>query len=220
MDDLETITTETTEPAQTAPVIDLEQARAKMAALRAEVEAQEIAIVEGELTQAQAAHDKLLEQCETAERSFDELDRKVIAQQRAFFQATSRRAGAIQAIDMQRRNLPENRYGNKAAMEAWSGELSHLEDEQGASEQAYGEVSTVLIGLQAERSAASKTLETLSWQERAAENRVAELRNRLAEMNSDTSIPNQMLPRLNGATITFSAGTVQGNPRSRQTASF
>jgi chromosome segregation ATPase len=220
MDDLETITTKTTEPAQPAPVIDLEQARAKVAALRAEVEAQEIAIVEGELTQAQVAHDRLLEQCEAAQHSYDELDRKVVAQQCAFFQATSRRAGVIQAIDMQRRNAPENRYGNKAAMEAWSGELSRLEDEQGASERAHGEVSTVLIGLQSERSAAAKTLETLSWQERAAGNRVAELRNRLAEMNSDTSIPNQMLPRLNGATITFSAGTVQGNPRSRKTASF
>ena len=67
MDDLETITTETAQDA----TIDLAEARARLADLQAQAQAQERVIVEEELRQAEAAHGALLEQCETAQAAFD-----------------------------------------------------------------------------------------------------------------------------------------------------
>jgi chromosome segregation ATPase len=213
MDDLETITTETTEPAQPATAIDLEEARARLAELRADVQAQEIAIAEGELAQAQAAHDKLLEQCNTAQNSFDELDRKVIAQQHSFFAAQNRRAGVAAQIDMRRRNLPKRSYGDKADQQAWREELLRLEAEQGTANAEFGPISTVLITLQAERTAATKVLSDLSWNEGQA--RVANLQQRLAQMKpaAPASEPNQMRPMLNGETLNYTSTALPRSAR-------
>jgi chromosome segregation ATPase len=215
MDDLETITTETTEPAQPATAIDLEEARARLAELRADVQAQEIAIAEGELAQAQAAHDKLLEQCNTAQNSFDELDRKVIAQQHVFFAAQNRRAGVAAQIDMRRRNLPKRSYGDKADQQAWREELLRLEAEQGTANAEFGPISTVLITLQAERTAARKLLSDLSWDEGQAGVRVANLQQRLSQMkpSAPASEPNQMRPMLNGATLNYASTTLPRSAR-------
>ena len=142
------------------------------------------------------------------------------AQQHAFSQATTRRAGAAQAINMQRRNLPEQRYGNKAEMQAWSGELSRLESEQETAKKEYGELSAVLIALQAERRAASNALETLSWQEGAVRVRVAELRKRLAGMKPSDAAPaqNQFQPMLNGTILTYTSAPMHGNVFARRPA--
>jgi chromosome segregation ATPase len=215
MDDLETITTETTEPAQPATAIDLEEARARLAELRADVQAQEIAIAEGELAQAQAAHDKLLEQCNTAQNSFDELDRKVIAQQHSFFAAQNRRAGVAAQIDMRRRNLPKRSYGDKADQQAWREELLRLEAEQGTANAEFGPISTVLITLQAERTAATKALSDLSWDEGQAGVRVANLQQRLFQMKpaAPASEPAQKRPILNGATLSYSSTALPRSAR-------
>jgi chromosome segregation ATPase len=212
MDDLETITTETTELAQPAPAIDL--ARVRLAELRAAVQTQEIAIAEGELAQAQAAHDKLLEQCNAAQNSFDELDRKVTAQQHCFFAASNRRKGVASQIDMQRRNLPTRAY-DKADQQAWREELLRLEAEQGTANAEFGPISTVLITLQAERTAATKALSDLSWDEGQAGVRVANLQQRLFQMKpaAPASEPNQMRPMLNGATLNYASTTLPRSAR-------
>jgi chromosome segregation ATPase len=202
MDDLETITTETTAP---APAIDLEQARVRLAELRADVQAQEIAIAEGELAQAQAAHDKLLEQCNAAQNSFDELDRKVIAQQSVFFAASNRRAGVAAQIDMRRRNPPKRSYGDNADQQAWHEELSRLEAEQETANAEFGPISALLINLQAERTAATKVLSDLSWDEGQAGVRVADLQQRLSQMKPAAPASESLRPMLNGAVLTYTS---------------
>jgi chromosome segregation ATPase len=191
---------------------DLEQARTRLAELRADVQAQEIAVAEGELAQAQAAHDKLLSQCNAAQNSFDELDRKVIAQQHVFFAAQNRRAGVASQIDMQRRNLPKRSY-DKADQQAWREELLRLEAEQGTANAEFGPISTVMITLQAERTAATKVLSDLSWNEGQA--RVANLQQRLAQMKpaAPASEPNQMRPMLNGATLNYTSTALPRSAR-------
>jgi chromosome segregation ATPase len=193
---------------------DLEQARTRLAELRADVQAQEIAVAEGELAQAQAAHDKLLSQCNAAQNSFDELDRKVIAQQHVFFAASNRRTGVASQIDMQRRNLPKRSY-DKADQQAWEKELSRLEAEQGAANAEFGPISSVLMNMQAERTAATKVLSDLSWNEGQARVRVANLQQRLAQMKpaAPASEPNQMRPMLNGATLNYTSTTLPRSAR-------
>ena len=91
MDDLSTITTETTEPLLAAPAVDLEQARTEVARTKAALVVQEQAIAAGELAEAEQKHAPLLEQCRTLQEKFDALDSQVEAQRHVYFKAIDRR---------------------------------------------------------------------------------------------------------------------------------
>jgi len=216
MDDLETITTET---AQDAP-IDLAEARARLADLQAQAQAQERVIVEEELRQAEAAHGALLEQCETAQAAFDEIARKVEAQTSVVYQSSTRRAGVAQKLDMHRHNRPQGnaRYGDKSP-QVWQTDLETILAEQRDAEKEHGEVFAVLLNLQGQRRAAVETLDSQSRPEILARNRAAELRRKLDAM---TPLPTKTewgefrQPFLNGATLTFSSdNSLRSDPRTR-----
>ena len=246
MDDQSTITAESTEPtqeakpeipepseptqaAQSTPVIDLEQARAKVATLRTEIKAQEIAIAEGELAQAQAAHGELYAKCVEAQAILDAKNREVEEQTRLALPASNRKAGAASQLDMHRRNTPEKmqqnfgttqRYGDKS-FEVWQADLETFLQEQRQAETEHTAIFGKLMGLQGERRAAAKALEDLSWEEGRARDHVSEWRNRLAQMRpSDaTPVPNQFEPILNGRTLEFSSdNSLRSDPVTRVAA--
>ena len=228
MDDQSTITAESTEPtqeaqpeipepsepiqaAQPAPVIDLEQARAKVAT---EIKAQEIAIAEGELTQAQAAHGELYAKCVEAQAILDAKNREVEEQTRLALQASNRKAGAASQLDMHRRNTPEKmqqnfgttqRYGDKS-FEVWQADLETFMQEQREAESEHSKVFGNLSILQGERRAATKALEDLSWVEGRARSRVVECRQKLATMQpAPSELTSPFTPILNGRTLEFTS---------------
>jgi hypothetical protein len=220
MDDLETITTET---AQDAP-IDLAEARARLADLQAQAQAQERVIVEEELRQAEAAHGALLEQCETAQAAFDEIARKVEAQTSVVYQSSTRRAGVAQKLDMHQHNRPQGnaRYGDKSIAQ-WNAALETFLEEQREAERGYGEVFAVLLNLQGQRRAAVEKLDSQSRPEILARNRVAELRRKLDAMTprpTKTEWEEFQQPVLNGATLVYTSdSSLRADPLSRRAAS-
>jgi len=195
-----------------AAPFDLAEARAKVAALRAEVEAQEIAIAEEELCQAEAAHSKLYEKCVAAQNVFDESDRKVEAQTRVVFQASTRKAGAASQLDMHRRNVPGKTEGNvrygDTSIAQWNADLEKFLQEQRQAESEHAAAFGSLSILQGERRAATKVLEDSSWEESRARNRVAELRRKLDAMTprpAKTEWGENQTPILNGKTLELSS---------------
>jgi hypothetical protein len=245
MDDQSTITAESTEPtqeaqpeipepsepiqaAQPAPVIDLEQARAKVATLRTEIKAQEIAIAEGELTQAQAAHGELYAKCVEAQAILDAKNREVEEQTRLALQASNRKAGAASQLDMHRRNTPEKmqqnfgttqRYGDKS-FELWQADLETFMQEQREAESEHSKVFGNLSILQGERRAATKALEDLSWAEGRARSRVVECRQKLATMQpAPAELTSPFTPILNGRTLEFTSdNSLRSDPVTRVAA--
>ena len=93
----ENVATETTPLIIPSP-IDLTEARAKLAALHANIEAQEIVIAEGELAQAEAAHSELYAKCIEAQDAFDTINGEVEAQTHLAHQSSTRRAGGLPAL--------------------------------------------------------------------------------------------------------------------------
>ncbi|MGO9326178.1 MAG: hypothetical protein ACLP07_16610 [Terracidiphilus sp.] len=214
----ETITE--TGPAIIAAPIDLAEARARLADLQGQVQAQERAIAEEELRQAEAAHGALLEQCETAQAAFDEINRKVEAQTSVVFQASTRKAGAAQQIDMHRHNRPQGgpRYGDKAP-EVWNTDLETFLAEQRAAETAYGEVFAVLLNLQGQRRAAVEALDSQSRPELLARNRVGELRRKFDAMNPQPAKTEWKQQTLNGVTLELSSNnSLRSDPVTRRAA--
>jgi chromosome segregation ATPase len=187
MDDLSTITTETTEPLLAAPAVDLEQARTEVARTKAALVVQEQAIAAGELAEAEQKHAPLLEQCRTLQEKFDALDSQVEAQRHVYFKAIDRRNGANAALDMERRNRPNPDWqGGRAyrvsANTEWEARIAACVAEQRAADAAFAPVSAEMIRLQGERRAASKELETASWEADSARQSVLGFRKKLEKM--------------------------------------
>jgi chromosome segregation ATPase len=187
MDDLETNTTEATEPLQAAPVMDLEQARTEVALAKAALTEQERAIAAGELAEAEQKHAPLLEQCRTLQEKFDALNSQVEAQRHVYFKAIDRRNGANTALDMERRNRPNPDWqGGRAyrvsANTEWEARIAACVAEQRAADAAFAPVSAEMIRLQGERRAASKELETASWEADGARQSVLGFRKKLEKM--------------------------------------
>jgi chromosome segregation ATPase len=187
MDDLSTITTETTEPLLAAPAVDLEQARAEVARTKAALVVQEQAIAAGELAEAEQKHAPLLEQCRTLQEKFDALNSQVEAQRHVYFKAIDRRNGANAALDMERRNRPNPDWqGGRAyrvsANTEWEARIAACVAEQRAADAAFAPVSAEMIRLQGERRAASKELETASWEADSARQSVLGFRKKLEKM--------------------------------------
>ena len=218
--------------ASVAAPFDLAQARANVAALRAEVEAQEIAIAGAELAQAEAAHGELYAKCVEAQDAFDTINREVETQTHLAYQSSTRRAGAAQQLDMHQRNTPEKqqqnlgtvqRYGDKSIAE-WQAGLEHFLEEQREAEKEHGEVFAVLLNMQGQRRQAAKTLETLSWEEGHARDRVAVLRRKRDAMNPPPTMPARTMPArtepiLNGATLVLTSdNSVRADLRTRVAA--
>jgi chromosome segregation ATPase len=187
MDDLSTITTETTEPLLAAPAVDLEQARTEVARTKAALVVQEQAIAAGELAEAEQKHAPLLEQCRTLQEKFDALNSQVDAQRHVYFKAIDRRNGANAALDMERRNRPNPDWqGGRAyrvsANTEWEARIAACVAEQRAADAAFAPVSAEMIRLQGERRAASKELETASWEADGARQSVLGFRKKLEKM--------------------------------------
>jgi chromosome segregation ATPase len=187
MDDLSTITTETTEPLLAAPAVDLEQARTEVARTKAALVVQEQAIAAGELAEAEQKHAPLLEQCRTLQEKFDALNSQVDAQRHVYFKAIDRRNGANAALDMERRNRPNPDWqGGRAyrvsANTEWEARIAACVAEQRAADAAFAPVSAEMIRLQGERRAASKELETASWEADSARQSVLGFRKKLEKM--------------------------------------
>jgi chromosome segregation ATPase len=187
MDDLSTITTETTEPLLAAPAVDLEQARTEVARTKAALVVQEQAIAAGELAEAEQKHVPLLEQCRTLQEKFDALNSQVDAQRHVYFKAIDRRNGANAALDMERRNRPNPDWqGGRAyrvsANTEWEARIAACVAEQRAADAAFAPVSAEMIRLQGERRAASKELETASWEADSARQSVLGFRKKLEKM--------------------------------------
>jgi len=187
MDDLSTIITETTEPLLAAPAVDLEQARTEVARTKAALVVQEQAIAAGELAEAEQKHAPLLEQCRTLQEKFDALDSQVEAQRHVYFKAIDRRNGANAALDMERRNRPNPDWqGGRAyrvsANTEWEARIAACVAEQRAADAAFAPVSAEMIRLQGERRAASKELETASWEADSARQSVLGFRKKLEKM--------------------------------------
>ena len=193
MDDLSTITTETTEPLLAAPAVDLEQARTEVARTKAALVVQEQAIAAGELAEAEQKHAPLLEQCRTLQEKFDALDSQVEAQRHVYFKAIDRRNGANAALDMERRNRPNPDWqGGRAyrvsANTEWEARIAACVAEQRAADAAFSPVSAEMIRLQGERRAASKELERVSWEEDAARQSVLGFRKKLKALQPPSGI--------------------------------
>jgi chromosome segregation ATPase len=187
MDDLSTIITETTEPLLAAPAVDLEQARTEVARTKAALVVQEQAIAAGELAEAEQKHAPLLEQCRTLQEKFDALNSQVGAQRHVYFKAIDRRNGANAALDMERRNRPNPDWqGGRAyrvsANTEWEARIAACVAEQRAADAAFAPVSAEMIRLQGERRAASKELETASWEADSARQSVLGFRKKLEKM--------------------------------------
>jgi chromosome segregation ATPase len=187
MDDLSTIITETTEPLLAAPAVDLEQARTEVARTKAALVVQEQAIAAGELAEAEQKHAPLLEQCRTLQEKFDALNSQVEAQRHVYFKAIDRRNGANAALDMERRNRPNPDWqGGRAyrvsANTEWEARIAACVAEQRAADAAFAPVSAEMIRLQGERRAASKELETASWEADSARQSVLGFRKKLEKM--------------------------------------
>jgi chromosome segregation ATPase len=187
MDDLSTITTETTEPLLAAPAVDLEQARTEVARTKAALVVQEQAIAAGELAEAEQKHAPLLEQCRTLQEKFDALNSQVDAQRHVYYKAIDRRNGANAALDMERRNRPNPDWqGGRAyrvsANTEWEARIAACVAEQRAADAAFAPVSAEMIRLQGERRAASKELETASWEADGARQSVLGFRKKLEKM--------------------------------------
>ena len=187
MDDLSTIITETTEPLLAAPAVDLEQARTEVARTKAALVVQEQAIAAGELAEAEQKHAPLLEQCRTLQEKFDALNSQVEAQRHVYFKAIDRRNGANAALDMERRNRPNPDWqGGRAyrvsANTEWEARIAACVAEQRAADAAFAPVSAEMIRLQGERRAASKELETASWEADGARQSVLGFRKKLEKM--------------------------------------
>lgn len=187
MDDLSTIITETTEPLLAAPAVDLEQARTEVARTKAALVVQEQAIAAGELAEAEQKHAPLLEQCRTLQEKFDALNSQVDAQRHVYFKAIDRRNGANAALDMERRNRPNPDWqGGRAyrvsANTEWEARIAACVAEQRAADAAFAPVSAEMIRLQGERRAASKELETASWEADGARQSVLGFRKKLEKM--------------------------------------
>jgi chromosome segregation ATPase len=187
MDDLSTIITETTEPLLAAPAVDLEQARTEVARTKAALVVQEQAIAAGELAEAEQKHAPLLEQCRTLQEKFDALNSQVDAQRHVYFKAIDRRNGANAALDMERRNRPNPDWqGGRAyrvsANTEWEARIAACVAEQRAADAAFAPVSAEMIRLQGERRAASKELETASWEADSARQSVLGFRKKLEKM--------------------------------------
>ena len=214
-------------PLSVPPPVDLTEARAKLAALHADVAAQEIVIAEGELAQAETAHGDLYAKCLTAQDALDTINGEVEAQTQLAHRSSTRRAGAAQAIDMHRHNTPEKRqqnfgtmqrYGDKS-VEEWNTGLTGYLEEQRAAEAEYGTVFGKLVSLQGERRIAAKALETLSWDESRARDRVTSARRKLDAMKPRSEAPSAYQPFLNGATLVLTSDNcVPIDPRSRVAA--
>jgi chromosome segregation ATPase len=157
---------ETTETVQAAPV-DVNELRAEIQADKVLLADKERTLTAAELVQAEGTHAELLARCDEAQRSLDELEKKVSAQQSAFARAQSRVTNAREGVIVHRSNVPP-RYGNGAAREAWREELARLESEEQNANAEYGKVVSALTIVQAERRAAVAALSDLSWQEGAA----------------------------------------------------
>jgi hypothetical protein len=222
----ENIATETTPLSIPSPV-DLTEARAKLATLHADIEAQEIVIAEGELAQAETAHGELYAKCIEAQDAFDTINGEVNAQTQLAHQSSTRRAGAAQAIDMHRHNTPEKRqanfgtmqrYGDKS-MEEWNTGLAGYLEEERAAGAEYSTVFAKLVSLQGERRIAAKTLEDLSWNESRSRDRVASARRKLDAMKPRPESPSAYQPILNGATLVLTSDNcVPIDPRTRVAA--
>jgi hypothetical protein len=200
MDDLETITGHNSgEPASSnvglavAPVIDLEQARTEVARTKAALTEQERAIAAGELAEAEQKHAPLLEQCRTLQEKFDALNSQVEAQRHVYYKAIDRRNGANAQLDMERRNRPNPDWqGGRAyrvsANTEWEARIAACVAEQRAADAAFAPVSAEMIRLQGERRAASKKLETASWEEDAARQSVLGFRKKLKALQPPSGV--------------------------------
>lgn len=182
MDDLET-----TETLLAAPAVDLEQARTEVARTKAALTEQERAIAAGELAEAEQKHAPLLEQCRTLQEKFDALNSQVDAQRHVYYKAIDRRNGANAALDMERRNRPNPDWqGGRAyrvsANTEWEARIAACVAEQRAADAAFAPVSAEMIRLQGERRAASKELETASWEADGARQSVLGFRKKLEKM--------------------------------------
>ncbi len=213
----------------TETTVDVAAARSRADELRAELEAEQIRIAEQELTQAEAAHGELYRQCVEAQTAYDDLDSQVNARQHVFYQASTRRTGAKQQIDMILANRPDRMrrfdqshpYSTDRNQESeWKASLERAQQEQQDAEREYGDVGSELVRLQSERRAAAKVLEGVSWQEGAARERVTACGRTLAAMKPTPagSSPWQE-PRLNGATLVLTTGGgIPSDPRTRRPA--
>jgi hypothetical protein len=224
MDTLDSIAESTI--ASTAVPVNLTEARSKLAALRADCEAQELAIAEGELEPAEAAHKDLYAQCVAAQEALDKVHSEVEAQTHLAYRAGDRRSSAASMLGIHRRNTPDKqqpfgvaqRYGS-TSFEAWNTQLAGYEAEQAAAETEYGEVFGKLLTLQGERRLASKVLEDLSWAEGRARSRAEEARRNLDALKPMAEAPDWRTPQMNGTTITFTSdNSVRSDPRTRVAA--
>jgi chromosome segregation ATPase len=148
---------------------------------------QEQAIAAGELAEAEQKHAPLLEQCRTLQEKFDALNSQVEAQRHVYFKAIDRRNGANAALDMERRNRPNPDWqGGRAyrvsANTEWEARIAACVAEQRAADAAFAPVSAEMIRLQGERRAASKELETASWEADSARQSVLGFRKKLEKM--------------------------------------
>jgi|GEM_PF-6171366 len=216
------IVAESITPTSPTPApVDVTALRAEIEADKASLADKERTLTTAELEQAEAVHTELLQQCDTAQIAFDEINKQVFEQQSAFSRADSRRSNTSEAITAHRHNVPERRYGNQPNVEAWRNELSRLETEQASANTEYGRITSTLMRLQSERTEATKVLSDLSWKEGMARERASGLRGKLAAMTplAATAAPNSFEPMLNGSTLEWSTdNSLPSDPRTRLAA--
>ncbi|HUV69766.1 MAG TPA: hypothetical protein VMW15_08915 [Terracidiphilus sp.] len=191
---MEAIQENITEPAQTAPV-DLNAVRANVATLRAQIEEQERVIAAEELRQAEERHAPLLEQCRTLQERFDTLDKQVEAQTHVLYQAVTRRNGAAQALDTERRNPPIPRWdgGRPDRADAqgdWQARITKCLKEQKTADAAVAPVQAELTRLQGEKRIASERLVNLSWEESYCRDTIAGWKQKLKKLVPASGVDN------------------------------
>ena len=181
-------------PAQAAPV-DLEQARAEVTRAKNALAETERALAAAELAQAEQKHAPLLAQVKTAQALFDSLNTQTEAQTHVLYQAVTRRNGAAQALDTERRNPPIPRWdgGRPDRADAqgdWQSRIAECVKEQKAADAAVAPVQAELTRLQSEKRIASERLVNLSWEESYCRDTIAGWKQKLKKLVPASGVDN------------------------------
>jgi hypothetical protein len=185
---------DTTETTLAAPV-DLEQARAEVARAKNALAETERALAAAELAQAEQKHAPLLAQVQAAQALFDSLNTQTEAQTHVLYQAVTRRNGAAQALDTERRNPPIPRWdgGRPDRADAqgdWQLRIAECVKEQKTADAAVAPVQAELTRLQGEKRIASERLAKSSWEESYCRDTIAGWKQRLKKLVPASGVDN------------------------------
>jgi hypothetical protein len=185
---------DTTETTLAAPV-DLEQARAEVTRAKNALAETERALAAAELAQAEQKHAPLLAQVKTAQALFDSLNTQTEAQTHVLYQAVTRRNGAAQALDTERRNPPapgwdSGRAHRVDAQAEWQARITECVKEQKTADAAVAPVQAELTRLQGEKRIASERLVNLSWEESYCRDTIAGWKQKLKKLVPASGVDN------------------------------